>query len=91
MVFFLFFSSLLTYDDDYYYSYFFNKLRHHRQCIVDLLGEGGAELAYCAAQIEEDAKNYHAWGYRQWYVCVFFFYLDILFGFGSVLIFFYSY
>ncbi|ORZ03958.1 prenyltransferase alpha subunit repeat protein [Syncephalastrum racemosum] len=41
---------------------------HHRQVVVDKLGDGSGELAFINAIIDEDSKNYHAWSYRQWVV-----------------------
>lgn len=37
---------------------------HHRRTIVEWLGNGDRELAFCEAVFAEDAKNYHAWAHR---------------------------
>ena len=37
---------------------------HHRRTVVDWLGDGSRELAFCAAVFQQDAKNYHAWAHR---------------------------
>lgn len=41
---------------------------HHRQLIVDRLGDPTGEAAFCMEMFERDAKNYHVWSYRQWLV-----------------------
>ncbi|KAI9010419.1 hypothetical protein CLU79DRAFT_710465 [Phycomyces nitens] len=41
---------------------------HHRQVIVDRLGNGDRELDFINNILESDSKNYHAWSYRQWVV-----------------------
>ncbi|KAI8146244.1 GK24478 [Fennellomyces sp. T-0311] len=41
---------------------------HHRQVIVDKLGDGSQELDFINGILDEDSKNYHAWSYRQWVV-----------------------
>ncbi|ORX58757.1 protein prenylyltransferase [Hesseltinella vesiculosa] len=41
---------------------------HHRQVIVDALGNGDREIPFINGILEEDSKNYHAWSYRQWVV-----------------------
>ena len=37
---------------------------HHRRTIVEWLGKGDRELAFCESVFEVDAKNYHAWAHR---------------------------
>ena len=37
---------------------------HHRRTIVEWLGNGDRELAFCESVFEVDAKNYHAWAHR---------------------------
>ena len=39
---------------------------YHRRAIVDVLGDGSAELAFTEQILEEDAKNYHSWQHRHW-------------------------
>jgi hypothetical protein len=39
---------------------------YHRRAIVDILGDGSAELAFTEQILEEDAKNYHSWQHRHW-------------------------
>ncbi|TKA77603.1 hypothetical protein B0A55_03123 [Friedmanniomyces simplex] len=41
---------------------------HHRNLVVDKLGECGGETEFVARMFEKDAKNYHVWSYRQWLV-----------------------
>ncbi|KAF7721305.1 hypothetical protein EC973_004947 [Apophysomyces ossiformis] len=41
---------------------------HHRQVVVDKLGEYERELPFINRILEEDSKNYQAWSYRQWVV-----------------------
>ncbi|KAG0174538.1 1,3-beta-D-glucan synthase [Apophysomyces sp. BC1015] len=41
---------------------------HHRQVVVDKLGEYERELPFINGILEEDSKNYQAWSYRQWVV-----------------------
>ncbi|KAI9814124.1 MAG: CAAX geranylgeranyltransferase alpha subunit [Thelocarpon impressellum] len=41
---------------------------HHRQGIVERLGDPSGEEAFIAQMFEKDAKNYHVWSYRQWLV-----------------------
>ncbi|KAB2568807.1 Protein farnesyltransferase/geranylgeranyltransferase type-1 subunit alpha [Lasiodiplodia theobromae] len=41
---------------------------HHRQTIVDTLGDVTGEQAFVARMLAKDAKNYHVWSYRQWLV-----------------------
>ena len=42
--------------------------RCHRQKIVEWLNDPSEELALTEAVLAEDAKNYHAWQYRQWII-----------------------
>ncbi|KAI8581566.1 hypothetical protein K450DRAFT_231939 [Umbelopsis ramanniana AG] len=44
---------------------------HHRQVVVEKLGNGSREIAFINKAIEDDSKNYHAWSYRQWVVQAF--------------------
>jgi protein farnesyltransferase/geranylgeranyltransferase type-1 subunit alpha len=39
-------------------------IRHHRQVVVEKLGNGSREIAFINKAIEDDSKNYHAWSYR---------------------------
>ncbi|KAJ8608777.1 hypothetical protein MRB53_039462 [Persea americana] len=41
---------------------------HHRNLIVDRLGDPAGEREFVAAMLDLDAKNYHVWSYRQWLV-----------------------
>lgn len=41
---------------------------HHRQTIVDALGDATGEQAFIARMLVKDSKNYHVWSYRQWMV-----------------------
>ena len=46
---------------------------HRRACIEALFGLGAqdeiaSELDFIAVVLDEDAKNYHAWGHRQWVI-----------------------
>ncbi|KAL1624903.1 CAAX geranylgeranyltransferase alpha subunit [Diplodia seriata] len=41
---------------------------HHRQTIVDALGDAAGEQDFIARMLAKDAKNYHVWSYRQWLV-----------------------
>ncbi|KAI9845135.1 MAG: CAAX geranylgeranyltransferase alpha subunit, partial [Thelocarpon superellum] len=41
---------------------------HHRQVIVEKLGDPAGETDFIAQMFEKDAKNYHVWSYRQWLV-----------------------
>ncbi|KAI9789781.1 MAG: CAAX geranylgeranyltransferase alpha subunit [Peltula sp. TS41687] len=41
---------------------------HHRQLMMDKLGDPTGETAFIAKMFERDAKNYHVWSYRQWLV-----------------------
>ena len=45
--------------------------RCHRQKIVEWLNDPAEELALTEAVLAEDAKNYHAWQYRQWIIATF--------------------
>ena len=45
--------------------------RCHRQKIVEWLNDPVEELALTEAVLAEDAKNYHAWQYRQWIIATF--------------------
>lgn len=42
---------------------------YHRRAVLEIHGAReflDEELDYIAHVLEEDAKNYHAWSYRQW-------------------------
>jgi len=39
---------------------------HHRQFLVDNINEPCDEMEFIKIVLEYDAKNYHAWAYRQW-------------------------
>ncbi|KAI5849976.1 hypothetical protein BZA05DRAFT_400472 [Tricharina praecox] len=41
---------------------------HHRQLIMDKLGDPTGEAEFVAKMFEKDSKNYHVWSYRQWLV-----------------------
>lgn len=41
---------------------------HHRQMVVDRLGDCAGETDFIDRMMEGDAKNYHVWSYRQWMV-----------------------
>ncbi|KAH0542214.1 hypothetical protein FGG08_003336 [Glutinoglossum americanum] len=41
---------------------------HHRQLIMEKLGDPTGEGKFIAQMFEKDAKNYHVWSYRQWLV-----------------------
>ncbi|KAG2178052.1 hypothetical protein INT43_003305 [Umbelopsis isabellina] len=41
---------------------------HHRQVVVEKLGDGSREIPFINQIIEEGSKNYHAWSYRQWVI-----------------------
>lgn len=41
---------------------------HHRQVIVDRLGDLSGEREFVKEMFDLDAKNYHVWSYRQWLV-----------------------
>ena len=38
--------------------------RHHRRAIVEMLHDGCLELAFTAAALSDEPKNYHAWSHR---------------------------
>ena len=42
--------------------------RCHRQKIIEWLSDPSEELSLTEAVLSEDAKNYHAWQYRQWVI-----------------------
>ncbi|KAK9659768.1 CAAX geranylgeranyltransferase alpha subunit, partial [Basidiobolus ranarum] len=42
------------------------QLWHHRQAVVDKLGDPSRELNFINGILADDSKNYHAWSYRQW-------------------------
>jgi protein farnesyltransferase/geranylgeranyltransferase type-1 subunit alpha len=37
---------------------------HHRQLVVDKLGDPTGEPDFIARMFEKDSKNYHVWSYR---------------------------
>jgi len=39
---------------------------HRRRCVEARRAGSDAELIFISECLEDDAKNYHAWGYRQW-------------------------
>jgi len=39
---------------------------HHRQVLVDNLNDPVGEMEFIKIILKYDAKNYHAWAYRQW-------------------------
>jgi protein farnesyltransferase/geranylgeranyltransferase type-1 subunit alpha len=41
---------------------------HHRQLIMDKLGDPTGEAEFVSWMFEKDSKNYHVWSYRQWLV-----------------------
>ncbi|KAI9772397.1 MAG: CAAX geranylgeranyltransferase alpha subunit [Geoglossum umbratile] len=41
---------------------------HHRQLIMERLGDPTGEDEFIAKMFAQDAKNYHVWSYRQWLV-----------------------
>lgn len=45
--------------------------RHHRQVIVEWLQDPSHELELTEIILGLDAKNYHAWQYRQWVIKTF--------------------
>ena len=45
--------------------------RCHRQKVIEWLNDPSEELALSEAVLAEDAKNYHAWQYRQWIITTF--------------------
>ena len=38
----------------------------HRRSCVEQIGEADKEMEFLEEILDEDAKNYHAWGHRQW-------------------------
>jgi protein farnesyltransferase/geranylgeranyltransferase type-1 subunit alpha len=38
--------------------------RHHRQVIIEHMGDASKELAFIESALKEDPKNFHAWSYR---------------------------
>lgn len=45
--------------------------RHHRRVIVQWLQDPSHELRFTEIILASDAKNYHAWQYRQWVIKTF--------------------
>lgn len=43
---------------------------YHRQKLVEWSGDPSGELEFTAKSLKLDAKNYHAWQYRQWLIRV---------------------
>lgn len=41
---------------------------HHRQMMMDKLGDPTGETEFISQMFEKDSKNYHVWSYRQWLV-----------------------
>ncbi|KAI9841205.1 MAG: CAAX geranylgeranyltransferase alpha subunit [Sclerophora amabilis] len=41
---------------------------HHRQVMMEKLGDPSGEEAFITQMFQKDAKNYHVWSYRQWLV-----------------------
>ncbi|KAF2222138.1 hypothetical protein BDZ85DRAFT_314528 [Elsinoe ampelina] len=41
---------------------------HHRQYLLDRIGNADGEIAFVNRMLAGDAKNYHVWSYRQWLV-----------------------
>jgi len=41
---------------------------HHRQLVMENLGNPQGEAEFIAQMFEKDSKNYHVWSYRQWLV-----------------------
>ncbi|KAI5838602.1 hypothetical protein DFP73DRAFT_599831 [Morchella snyderi] len=41
---------------------------HHRQLIMEKIGDVTGEAEFTASMFEKDSKNYHVWSYRQWLV-----------------------
>lgn len=39
---------------------------HHRQTVVESLGDCEGETEFVERMFERDGKNYHVWSYRQW-------------------------
>ena len=61
-VFFCLFVCLFTFTALYYVS----QVWFHRQKLTEWRSAPGAEFKFTAECLEEDAKNYHVWQYRQW-------------------------
>ncbi|KAI8058134.1 hypothetical protein BDF22DRAFT_23871 [Syncephalis plumigaleata] len=47
------------------------QLWHHRQVIIEHMGDASRELAFIEGALKEDPKNFHAWSYRQWVIKTF--------------------
>ncbi|RKP11133.1 hypothetical protein THASP1DRAFT_11968, partial [Thamnocephalis sphaerospora] len=47
------------------------QLWHHRQVIIEKLGDASQELAFIERVLNGDPKNFHAWSYRQWVIKTF--------------------
>lgn len=41
---------------------------HHRQLVMERLGDFSGETEFIGRMFELDSKNYHVWSYRQWLV-----------------------
>ena len=41
---------------------------HHRQNLLDQIGDPDGEITFINRMLRADAKNYHVWSYRQWLV-----------------------
>jgi len=41
---------------------------HHRQLVIDRLGDPTGETEFIGKMFDKDSKNYHVWSYRQWLV-----------------------
>ncbi|KAI5779478.1 hypothetical protein EDC01DRAFT_718969 [Geopyxis carbonaria] len=41
---------------------------HHRQLVINKLGDPTGETDFIAQMFAKDSKNYHVWSYRQWLV-----------------------
>ena len=44
---------------------------HHRRCVAEIHGEKmdiENELGFFKKIFKSDAKNYHAWTYRMWFI-----------------------
>lgn len=37
---------------------------HHRQLVMDRIGDSTGETEFTATMFEKDSKNYHVWSYR---------------------------
>lgn len=44
---------------------------HHRRLLLIQLRKPAPELRFITASLNEDAKNYHTWSYRQWLLAYF--------------------